>query len=199
MKAAIGFKPHSGWAAVVVVGRDGGSLHLVERSRIALVDEPDDAWARQPYHAAEPLPRDDAVALVQRGIRSAHAVALRETRRLLDRLRSARHEVSACGVIVGRPMPDWTTEQILAVHIRMHQAEGALFPDALAQAAAACGLAVVRLADKDAEAQAAPFMAEVAALGRSAGPPWGRDQKVAALAALLALQNDHPPLTTRLP
>jgi hypothetical protein len=29
----------------------------------------------------------------------------------------------------------WSVDQILAVHVRMHQAEGVLFPDAIARAA----------------------------------------------------------------
>jgi hypothetical protein len=29
---------------------------------------------------------------------------------------------------MAEPMPDWTVDEILAVHFRMHKAEGVLFP-----------------------------------------------------------------------
>jgi hypothetical protein len=50
----IGLKTHSGWAALVAIGKDRGqTFHLIERRRLELVDE---AWAKQPYHAAEGSP-----------------------------------------------------------------------------------------------------------------------------------------------
>jgi hypothetical protein len=36
----------------------------------------------------------------------------------------------------------WTIEQVLSVHVRMHKAEGVLFPAALIAAAETCGLGV---------------------------------------------------------
>ena len=56
-EAAFGFKAHSGWAALVVVGRQDGELMVLERSRVVLVEE---EWAKQPYHAAENLDPADA-------------------------------------------------------------------------------------------------------------------------------------------
>src|SRR2546421_11697588 len=140
MKVAIGLKAHSGWAVVVVVGRANDSLQLIERSRIELVRAQDTPWGRAPYHAGQPLDPDAARELVQHATAGAQEAAVGEKRRLLHRLRQAGHEVAGCAVLVGHPMPSWTTEQILAVHVRMHQAEGALFPAALSMAAEACGL-----------------------------------------------------------
>jgi hypothetical protein len=54
----------------------------------------------------------------------------------------------ACAVIVADPMPDWSTDEILAVHFRMHKAEGVLFPDALVRGARACGLDVIAIPEK---------------------------------------------------
>jgi|SRR5207245_1818506 len=106
------------------------------------------------------------------------------------------NEVTACAVLVGNPMPEWSVEEILAVHFRMHKAEGVLFREALARAAEACGLRLVaipeRLLTKHAtSALGVPvsgLVRKTATLGKSVGPPWGRDQKDAALAALIALQ-----------
>jgi hypothetical protein len=110
--------------------------------------------------------------------------------------REAGHEVAVCAVLVGDPMPDWTVDEILAVHFRMHKAEGVLFRDALARAAGACGLRLERVPEKQLDEYAERALATsinslrktVAALGKSVGPPWGKDQKDAALAAMIALQ-----------
>ena len=82
-------------------------------------------------------------------------------------------------------MPAWTVEQIRSVHIRMHKAEGVLFPAALSAAATACGLNLVTIPEKELPAT---FDDAIARLGKSVGPPWGKDQKTAALAAMMALE-----------
>jgi hypothetical protein len=91
-------------------------------------------------------------------------------------------------------MPAWTTDQILAVHMRMHKAEGVLFPSALLEAATACHLKPVTILEKDLGPRAEESVdlsvarRQLAALGKSIGPPWGKDQKSAALAAMIVLQ-----------
>ena len=195
-KVAFGMKAHSGWAALVVIGtRDGDSV-VVDRRRIELVE---DAWARQPYHAAEDLKSDRARAVVKRGVEEAHRIAVREMRAAVKRESERANEVAACAVLVGDPMPEWTTDEILAVHFRMHKAEGVLFRDALVRAGEACGLRLVAIPEKHLtkHAQSAlgtpasGLVRKIATLGKSVGPPWGKDQKDAALAALVAL-NDVP-------
>jgi len=180
MKIAAGLKAHSGWAALVAIGVSGGGVQLIDRRRIELV-EPGQTWAKQPYHAAEESPPDEARQLVQRGIDSAHRIAEREMRAFVQR--AAGHDIVGCGVLVGNPMPDWTIEQILSVHVRMHKAEGVLFPAALAAAAKSCGLNVIAVREKE-----LPVGDDtIAALGKIAGPPWGKDQKTAAMAAMIVL------------
>ncbi|TMD02329.1 MAG: hypothetical protein E6J01_17965 [Chloroflexi bacterium] len=193
MKVAFGIKAHSGWAALVAVGMGDGGHLVVDRRRIELVE---DEWAKQPYHAAEDLKPDAARDVVKRGIEAAHRIAVREMRGAVKREQERDNEVTACAVLVGNPMPEWSVEEILAVHFRMHKAEGVLFREALARAAEACGLRLVaipeRLLTKHAtSALGVPvsgLVRKTATLGKSVGPPWGRDQKDAALAALIALQ-----------
>ena len=177
MKIAAGFKAHSGWAALVVIGSSRDGLVVVDRRRIELVDE---TWAKQPYHAAEELSPDEARLLVQRGIDAAHRIAKREMRAFVKR--SAGNEIAGCAVLVGTPMRDWTIEQILSVHIRMHKAEGVLFAAALIVAAKVCDLNVVAVPEKGLMLDGA-----VVTLGKSVGPPWGKDQKSAASAAIIVL------------
>lgn len=193
MKVAFGMKAHSGWAALVVVGRRDRDLAVISRRRMDLVEE---EWAKQPYHAAENRKKEAARDLVDRGIQAAHRIAAREVRAAVKQERDRGNEVTAAAVLVGNPMPDWSTEEILAVHFRMHKAEGALFRDALARAIGACGLRLVAIPEKTLADHAVKVLGipeiglrkMIATLGRSIGPPWGKDQKDAALAALVALE-----------
>jgi len=195
MKVAFGMKAHSGWAALVVLGRRGAELQVVDRRRIDLVEKDEEAWAKQPYHAAEPLKPEAARALVERGVETTRRVAVREISAAEQRARGAGHQVAACGVLTTAPMPGWTVDEILAVHFRMHKAEGVLFRDALVRAARACGLTAVEILEKQVEQQAEAVLATpladlrktLASLGKAAGPPWGKDQKEASLAAMIAL------------
>ena len=148
MRIALGLKAHSGWAALVVLGTRDGELHVVDRRRLELAEDADAQWAKQPYHAAEGLRSDEARKVVQRGVAAARRLAVREMRAAVKRARDAKHEIVACAVLVAEPMPHWSVEEILAVHFRMHQAEGVLFRDALARAADECGLRLVAIPKK---------------------------------------------------
>ncbi len=196
MKVAFGMKAHSGWAAVVVLGIRSGQLQVVDRRRMELVEQDEAAWAKQPYHAAEHLPAPDARDLVKRGLDMARRTAIRELRTAVKRSRQARDEIVACAVLMVDSMPDWTVDEILAVHFRMHKAEGVMFRDALARAVTACGLKLIGVPEKQLDEQAERALATsisslrktIASLGKSVGPPWGKDQKDASLAAMIALQ-----------
>lgn len=192
MRVAFGMKAHSGWAALVALGKQGNDFRLVDRRRIELVKE---GWARQPYHAAEGLQPEAAHELVQRGIDAAHKGAVRELKAALLRELERENDVKACAVLVGNPMPDWSVAEILAVHFRMHKAEGVLFREALIQAAKECKVRAVEIPEKEimtcAEVKlripAREVSKQLSAIGKVAGPPWGKDQKDAALAAMIAL------------
>ena len=193
MNVAFGLKAHSGWAALVVVGRRDREIVIVDRRRLSLVER---QWAKQPFHVAERQKPGAARDVIRRGTEQAHRRALEEMRESIEREAQRGHHVLACAVLVPDPMPDWTTEEILAVHFRMHKAEGVLFPDALVRAATACGLAVVPVPAKSPDTYAATMIGKAEALrlaktvhglGKAVGPPWARDQKEAALAALVAL------------
>jgi len=193
-RIALGMKSHSGWAALVAVGKEKGDWIVIDRRRIELAHE---EWAKQPYHAAEGLKSEAARDLVERGVEAARRMAAREIEAAIARERERGHEVTACGVLVGEPMPDWTVHEILAVHFRMHKAEGELFRDALVRAAKACRLKLIAIPEKllSTHAQRVVRTSEnslvttIAQLGKPLGPPWGRDQKDAALAALVALEH----------
>jgi len=192
MRVAFGLKARTGRAALVAVAGEVREPRLIERSQIQLL--PDGAFA--PYHAAEGLAPEDARESVRRSIAAAHRLATSGIREAARRVAEAGHELCGCAVLVGTGMPDWSTEEILAVHVRMHKAEGELFRDVLVGGARACDLQLTTLRDKSALGDATKMLgltrarldAQLAALGRSAGPPWGKDQKEAAAAALVALK-----------
>jgi hypothetical protein len=189
MRVAFGLKAHSGWAALVVVGSRRGEISIIDRRRIELVEPADIAWAKQPYHAADGMPLAQARDLIRRAVAAARRVAARELHAALQRSGDAGHEVQRCAVLTPAPMPAWTFEEILAVHIRMHQAEGVLFPAALQQAAEDNGLEVRASAEREVVTRAdATRVGAIADLRKVVGSPWGSDQKLATLAALTALE-----------
>jgi hypothetical protein len=195
VRVAFGLKAHSGWSYLVVLSGVDADYHVLDRRRIELVAEGTAPWAAQPYHAAEGLAPAEARDIVRRGIDAARRVAVMEMQAAVKRSRESQHDLVACAVLVPEPMPEWSTEEILAVHFRMHKAEGVLFPDALARAVDACGLKLVAVrekrlweeADQELAIARSILLERIAALGKAAGPPWGKDQKNAALAAMIAL------------
>jgi len=187
MRVAIGMLAHSGWAALVVLGRQDTDVVVVDRRRIELIEE---AWAKHPYHAAEGLNASEARDVVQRGIEAAHRIAVREMQAEVERERSRRNQIAGCAVLVGNPMPNWSIEEVIAVHFRMHKAEGVLFRDALLRASENCGLKTHAIAEPLILTRKQKESKLLTRLGKTVGAPWGKDQKDAATAALIALTVD---------
>jgi hypothetical protein len=195
MEVAFGLKAHSGWAALVVIGGNDGEICVVDRRRVELVEDANRGWAGAPYHAAEGMSPAPARKLVERAIAEARCCAVRQMRAAIDHAGNGGHQIVACAVLTPAPMPGWSVEDIRAVHVRMHKAEGVMFPDALSRAAESCGLRLLPVAEKQLHAQAEKVLAlpvsealrRITLLGKSVGPPWGADQKNATLAAMIAL------------
>lgn len=197
MRVALGLKAHSGWAVLVAIGEEGSRVVVVDRRRLDLIEDHDHEWAGQPYHAAEGKPPRQANAIVDEGIAAARRSSIRELKAAMAQLRSAGHSIAVCAVLTAQPMPDWDTAQILAVHFRMHKAEGVLYPEALMRAAKECRLRSIGIAEKELEETANATLGalsgavskQLAAMGKVIGAPWRADHKKAALAAIIALRN----------
>jgi hypothetical protein len=193
MDVALGFRPHSGWAAAVAVAGRPATAVVVDRRRIALSDLPPPV---QPYHEAAGLHPDAAAALVAEATEAAGRWAAAEVAGLVDGLRADGYEVAAAGIASGpgSVREDLPLARILAAHGTLHAAEGELYRDALADAAAAQGLPVALLPPREATAVGRRLFGcgegglrtRLTELGRPVGPPWTRDHKDAAVAALLA-------------
>jgi len=192
--AAVGFRVHSGWAAVVVVCGPVDTPVVVERRRIELVKTFSYTF-RQPYHTAGKMPRHDAIKFIGDVQSEAKQLALSSLRSLQKDLAEGDFKIVR-GVLLlasGRALPG--LEQILASHALIHTADGELFRDGLRAACAACDLPVEGIKEKELFAMASkalrvqPAMLKrrVAALGKALGPPWSQDEKFAALGAWLTL------------
>lgn len=194
--AAVGFSPHSGWAAAVVLTGPVAKPVMVDRRRVVLA-EPDDHVGKQPFHAAEALPLPQATRLVDRCLADSRRRARSELARLAADLEGAGYRIVAGGLSGKDPRPLGPLATILASHALIHAAEGEMFRDVLREAAEAHRVALVSVPDREAESLCAKAVGlpttgvrdHLAALGRAAGPPWTKDQKVAALIAWMSLAN----------
>jgi hypothetical protein len=191
VKTALGFRAHTGWAIAVAVGGETSPAVFVERRRLELSDS---SVPAQPYHAARALPIGKAVVLIRRAQDVARDAALRSLGGFLEELRAHRHTLVGSGLPTANTKIPSSLSSLLASHPLVHAAEGELYREALAHAADAHGLPLVRVPALDLAAQArsatgldehslTEFLAE---LGRSAGPPWRQDERDAAMAACIA-------------
>lgn len=191
-RAALGFREHTGWAALVAVGGSGRAPHVVTRSRIELCNE---NLPRAVYHAARDLDLPGAQRLVRKVEVAARRAAEGQLERTLDQLAASGYQVGAAAIAGAARRVGSDLAEILASHPLVHTAEGQLYREALADAAEHRGLPLVRFLQQDLYEEAAKqvglseesMRAQLTGLGRALGPPWGKDQKDAAAAAWLAL------------
>lgn len=195
-ETAIGLRAHSGWAALVAVAGSAGGIEIVARRRIELAD-PAIPGAKQPYHEAEGLSPQEARALLDRLEASAEGLARKAFDEVLRELARESRKPRVCGLLAasGRPLP--ALASILASHALIHAADGEHFREALSRAGGHYRLRVLRIREKEVLERASGALGlsgetlgrRLAELGRAVGPPWTQDQKLAALAGWIALEN----------
>lgn len=193
-RCVLGIAPHSGWAAVVIIGGTSAAPRVLRRERLELADI-HLAGSKQPYHELEGRPLAEA----RRGLtlfeESAKALALSALRTLTQAMRAEGEEASAAGILASSGRVGATLEATLASHALIHTADGNHFRDALERGCEALGLAVTRIPQRALVERASVTLrkspqalaATLATLGRGLGAPWGADQKSAALLAWLLL------------
>jgi hypothetical protein len=106
--------------------------------------------------------------------------------------------VRSCGVVVGAFPARARLESILASHALAHAAEGRLYQCALLQGAESHGLATIGVPKRSIWEEGASALGIareelrhwIDELRGEVGPPWAEDQKLAALAAWIALRAD---------
>jgi hypothetical protein len=157
---------------VVVAGPE-----VVVRERVELSD-PKGRVRKNAYQAARGLEPSAATELIEAVERIAREQAVAALEQILSKA-----NVRVCAVVVGSATREPPLESILASHALAHAAEGRLYQRALLRAAESLAL----------EAVAVPKVTlweqreEIDGLRRELGPPWGEDQKLAALAAWTAI------------
>jgi hypothetical protein len=200
--AALGFRAHSGWTALVALSVEKGVPQVLARQRLHLVDTFSYKF-RQPYHTAEKMPLDEARASISRVETQAKRLAYRAIRGLQENLQAQGYRLTRCGVVTasGRPLP--SLPQILASHAIIHTADGELFRRALLHASNRCGLANATVKERELPDEASRVLQlkpnvlsrRIAELGRPLGAPWTQDEKFASLVAWLALASPSSALT----
>jgi len=193
-RAALGFRVHSGWTAMVAVTLEKKSPVVLIRRKLQLVKIFSYTF-RQPYHTAEKMPIGDAAEFVRRVEKESCELAVAGVRAARQELANADYKLSGFSLLLasGRELPEF--EKILASHALIHTADGELFRDSLRHAAARCKLPVTAIKERDLLASASKSLRltpdvlsrRVASLGKSLGPPWSQDEKFSALAAWFTL------------
>jgi hypothetical protein len=162
-RRALGISPHTGWAACVVVAGTPAEPEIIANAVIRYAGDAE----RFCYHAAA----DMAPGAAEQWIAEVRRKAVASARRALQPLLA---EAEICA-IAAKDRDAGTLEHILAAHPRIHTAEGCFHRDVLREA---CTIPV---------ALVPPASLDPSQVGRLAGPPWGRDQKIAALAGWTVL------------
>jgi len=194
-QAAVGFRVHSGWAAMVVVCVEKGTPVVLERKRIHLVNTFTYTF-RQPYHTAEKMPLAEARTFIGQVEKEAKQLAQHMIRGMQSEFEKLEIRLTRGSLLLasGRPLP--SLENILASHALIHTADGELFREAITHGCERCGLEIVGLkerellecARKSLRAQPAVLLRRVTELGKPFGSPWSQDEKFATFAAWLALR-----------
>ena len=171
----LGWRCHSGWAVMVVADGTPATPRVLARERVQLVDEP---LPRMAYHAieADGLALNDGQALIGKVRRAATAAAAKAMKAAVKE--SGVESVGVVGKV--RNVPD-DLRRILAAHALLHAAEGALYEEALLDAATRAGLDALLVEERTIEIPAA-----LDRLGKELGPPWQKDHKLATAAAFSA-------------
>lgn len=193
-QAAVGFRVHSGWTAVVAVTLEQAEPRVLARQRTNLV-ETFTYYFRQPYHTAKRIGADKAGEFVSNVTSEATRLAEEAIRSLHSSLRKENYELSRCGLLLasGRVLP--SLDRILASHALIHTADGELFRQALLDASRSCGLPPFTIKERELVDTASRTLGvrrdaltrRLTALGKPFGAPWSQDEKFAALVAWLSL------------
>ena len=164
MVSAIGITVHTGWGACVVVSGSPREPRIIGNRVVKLLDGAD----RFCYHRAAEMKG----ASVAEWLARTRARAMDQARIELASLLTPAVRV---GAIVARDGVLADPDTALATHMRIHLAEGLFYRDVFRDA---CQIPCRIMP---------PSSLDMTAAGRVDTKPWGRDQKLAALAAWRAL------------
>ena len=193
-RVALGFRAHSGWAAMVALRDPVAAPLVVQRRRVELIDKGTSCPA-QPFHAAEKMALSDAESFLGECREVAEALANKALRNAMAELAAKGYSVTGSCVLLGSGRPANSLAATLASHTMIHTAEGDFFRDALKKACEYCGLGVSPIKEKQVWEHAVTTLrtsredleCRISEMGKSIGPPWRQDEKLSALAGWIVL------------
>ena len=193
--AALGFRVHSGWTALIALALEKNHPIILVRQRPHLVATFSYTF-RQPYHTAEKMTLDEAQAFLDQQRTESRSLALEAIRSAQSEVAQQGFEITRTALLLasGRPLPE--LPKILASHSIIHTADGEFFREALLHACTRANLPVTRIKERELLATASKSLRRNPAaltrfindLGKPLGSPWAVDEKFATLAAWLALR-----------
>jgi len=187
---AVGFRVKSGWATAVLLTGPARTPRVC-RSFVVDLSDPKIPATQQPYHAAMGK-LETNVAKLKARLQIVRRVTRQSIANVLADCRRRNLKVCGAGLVVGSQLDPGL---IANPHIRAHGFEGQLFRAALDDALQARGIHTVVLIERDAYGEAAiklrksigEVQGAIQNFGRSTEGPWRAEQKLASLAAWLAL------------
>jgi hypothetical protein len=200
----LGFRAGRGGSVVVGIGLDGREPLLVLSTFLATAAE-GDRLAREPYQLAFEMPRGpngkvsaEAVAAVAEGRKRQERMAASGLDAIAGELEKGGYKPAVAALLVNRA--GWITdllEHSLSAPEHPPVAEGLAVRDALRFALDRCGLKRVEMDEKSLQELAsselrlssADIDTRMKRLGATAGKPWRKEQKLACLAAWLAVRD----------
>ncbi len=193
-RAALGFRVHSGWTALVAVSVEEEFPVPLLRERPHLVSTYTFEF-RQPYHTAEKKSMEEARGFIDRVRAEAGTLAAAAIQSAQSNLQLRGYAVHRCGLLTASAKPLPELSRILASHAMIHTADGELFRDALLGACQEHGLQTLAVKEKELIGRAAEALhvsadqlgARLSAAGRAHGYPWTQDEKFATLVAYLSV------------
>jgi len=192
-KTAVGFRVKSGWAAAVVLAGPSSSPSVLHARQIELSD-PRVPESRQPFHAVDDAQGDlePDEHRIKKRLQLVRSVTMQSIGKLWTYCLTNGWTPDRGGIVTGSLVDPATIRQ---PHIRAHAMEGRLFWTAVEDALRAHDLSCVVLGEKTAFETASQVIhlnegnlkRTLATLGRRVDGPWRSEEKLAALAAWVAV------------
>jgi hypothetical protein len=193
-QAAVGFRVHSGWSALVTVSLENDVPRVVSRERVHLVETFIYKF-RQPYHTAGRMPLEKARAFVEESLSEAKRLGGSAVRSTQKEVGNKGYELTRGALLLasGKALPG--LESILLSHALIHTADGEHFREALRYACADCRVEITCIKERELldrgvktlRTKREKLLRRLTELGAGFGSPWTQDEKYAALAAWLVL------------
>lgn len=150
------------------------------------------AGSKQPLHAAERLEFAKAQSWIEGCRNHSASLALDAVRAMVAQVKREGYEVVGAALLYasGRVLPE--LRAILRSHALIHTAEGEFFREAMVHACGECALPVAKVKEREIWIGVPEDLQRcVADAGKAIGPPWRQDEKLASMAAWIALRQFH--------